>query len=104
MLREERRKFALLFPVEAKNHALVGTDVAVAYQPAEQTALIQAAFGAEGSLSIENVKEVSGMERISTLPPFRRHQAMIGRESNLVSFLCAQPIHPLHPGLENRRD
>ncbi|OLC10926.1 MAG: hypothetical protein AUH26_07220 [Candidatus Rokubacteria bacterium 13_1_40CM_69_96] len=103
VLREKRRELALLFSVKAENHALVWTDVAVADQPAEQTAFIEAAFRAEASLSIENVQEVAGPELIGTSPPFHGHQAMIRRESNLVTFLSAEATHPLHSGLEDGR-
>src|SRR2546425_11997869 len=72
-------------------------------QPAEQTAFIEAAFRAEASLSIENVQEVAGPELIGTSPPFHGHQAMIRRESNLVTFLSAEATHPLHSGLEDGR-
>src|SRR5207249_687641 len=103
VLREERRKFALLFSIEAENHALVGTNVAVSNQPAEQPAFFEAALCAEPALSIQNVKQVPRQELIGTPPPFRGHQAMIGRKSNLVSFLCAQSIHLLYSGLKHGR-
>src|SRR5207249_5376709 len=79
VLREERRKFALLFSIEAENHALVGTNVAVANQPAKQPTFIEAAFCTEPALSIQNVKQVPGLELTGTPPPFRGHQAMISR-------------------------